>query len=253
MERTLSRSDFCIAVSRFTKNRIIKRIPVDPEKIRVLPNGVDLDRFSPDVESSELRDTLGLHPNTKVLMTLARVVERKGHDTVINALPKILAAFPNTVYMIAGPWRDWYVRDLKRLIAELGLEKHVLFTGLLSEEDLVRYYNLADVYIMVSRELEASGDTEGFGITFLEANACEKPVIGSFSGGIPDAVEDGVTGFLVDPKDTDIIANRVIQLFRDTRLAEELGRNGRRRIEESLTWERITQKLLEWMDNDAAD
>jgi len=249
MERTLSRSDLCVAVSRFTKDRILQRISIDPARIRVLPNGVDLNRFSPGTDTSELRKALGLRSDTKVLMTLARVVERKGHDTVIKSLPHILEAFPDTVYIIVGPGRDWVVRELKRLVADTGLERHVLFTGLVPDADLSRYYNLADVYIMVSRELESQGDTEGFGITFLEANACEKPVIGSRSGGIPDAVQDGITGFLVDPLDTREIADRVIQLFKNPELAQRLGRNGRRRIQEELTWEHVTHRLLRWMDD----
>ena len=251
MERTLSRSDLCVAVSRFTKDRILQRISIDPARIRVLPNGVDLSRFSPNSDTSDLRAVLGLRSDTKVLMTLARVVERKGHDTVIKSLPRILEAFPDTVYIVAGPGRDWIVRDLKRLVAETGLDRHVLFTGLVPDEDLYRYYNLADVYIMVSRELEAQGDTEGFGITFLEANACEKPVIGSRSGGIPDAIQDGVTGYLVDPLNTQEIVDRVIQLFKNPKLAKQLGQNGRRRIQEELTWEHVTHRLLRWMDDHA--
>jgi len=248
MQNSFSRSDFCVAVSRFTKRRIQERIPLDPSKIRVLPNGIDLDRFYPGVDTSDLRHQLGLAPETKVIMTLARVVERKGHDTVIRALPKILDAHPNTVYLIAGPGREWVLEGLKNLVRQLKLEDRVRFTGLVTGKDLVLYYNLADVYIMVSRELEERGDTEGFGIAFLEANGCGKPVIGSTSGGIPDAVVDGETGFLVDPLDTDAVAERVIRLLSDPALAKRLGKNGRLRIQKQFTWGHVTKQLVQWME-----
>ena len=245
MERTLSNSDYCVAVSHFTKNRILERISVDPSKITVIPNGIHPDRFYPDADTSNLRQKLGLKEDTKILLTLARIVERKGHDMVIRSLPQILKVFPNMVYIIAGHPRDWVFEGLKRLIDELNVKDYVLFTGMVDSADLVRYYNLADVYIMVSRELEETGDTEGFGITFLEANGCAKPVIGSFSGGIPDAIMDGKTGFLVDPLDIDAIANRVIQLFSNPELASKMGKNGRQRIQQELTWKHITQRIIQ--------
>ena len=230
--------------TKFTKNRVLEIINASPEAIKILPNGVDIERFFPIRDTSEIRKKFNITPHAKVLLTLARVVERKGHDTVIQALPQILQKFPNTVYVIAGPWRQWVYDELQQLITQLNLEQRVIFTGHL-ENDLLKYvYNMADVYIMVSKELKTQGDVEGFGITFLEANACEKPVIGSISGGIPEAVVDGKTGFLVQPGDTGHIAQRVLELFENPSLAHQLGKNGRDRVEQELTWEKIAERLV---------
>jgi phosphatidylinositol alpha-1,6-mannosyltransferase len=109
---------------------------------------------------------------------------------------------------------------------------------------LPAFYNLCDAYIMPSREIASSGDTEGFGITFLEANACEKPVIGGNSGGVVDAIVDGETGLLVDPLDPAAIAEKAILLLTDKALAEKLGIQGRERIEKGFTWRVITEKMM---------
>lgn len=247
MEKTLSNADCIIAVSHFTKKRILEKISIDPYKIRVIPNGLDLNLFYPIGDVSNLREELGLKPDMRIILTLARVIERKGHDVVIRALQKVLRKYPDTVYIIAGPWQGRVIEELKQLVEDLDLTGHVLFTGYIEDGKLLQYYNLADVYIMVSRELTDKGDTEGFGITFLEANACAKPVIGSFSGGIPDAVIDGETGFLVDPLDTSKIAGRIIELFDNPALSVQLGRNGRSRIEKELTWEKIAKQIIQWV------
>ena len=128
---------------------------------------------------------------------------------------------------------------------DLYLDDHVLFTGYVDPDQLNSLYNLCDVYVMLSRELVARGDTEGFGITFLEANACGKPVIGGDSGGVSDAILDGVTGFLVDPLDVDGVAEKLILLLEDPDLARRLGQQGRARVEGSFTWDGITKQLLE--------
>ena len=118
-----------------------------------------------------------------------------------------------------------------------------MFTGRIEDEKLNDIYNIADVYVMVSKELKAQGDVEGFGITFLEANACGKPVIGSYSGGIPEAVIDGRTGFLVQPGDAAHLTQRILEIFSNPALARNLGDNGRRRVQEELTWEHIAERL----------
>ena len=243
MERTLQRVDWSVAVSEFTKRRVLDRIPLDPDKIEVLPNGVSTGRFFPVSDPIAVKKKFNLSADTKVILTLARVVERKGHDTVIETLPEILRQFPNTVYVIAGPWRQWVYEDLRRLVSRLNLQEKVMFTGRIEDEKLNDIYNIADVYVMVSKELKAQGDVEGFGITFLEANACGKPVIGSYSGGIPEAVIDGRTGFLVQPGDAAHLTQRILEIFSNPALARNLGDNGRRRVQEELTWEHIAERL----------
>jgi len=244
MEKTLTLSDFSIAVSHFTKSKVLERIHIDKNRIKILPNGVDVQRFYPIENMSNYRRKWRIAPEIPVILTLARVVERKGHEAVIRALPEILEAIPNAIYFIAGPWRQWVYEELQQLIRNLNLENNVYFSGHIDDHEINSIYNMADVYIMVSKSLKDEEDIEGFGITFLEANACEKPVIGSYAGGIPEAVVHGETGFLVQPDNIDEIAARVIELLSHPRLRQQLGKAGRRRIKKELTWNQIAQNFI---------
>ncbi|MBN1130776.1 MAG: glycosyltransferase family 4 protein [Chitinispirillaceae bacterium] len=244
--QTLRKADVLLSISAFSKKRAAAIHAIPEQKIAVLPCGVDSKRFRPDIDASHLRDRLGLH-DRKVLLTLARIVERKGQDQVIRSLPAIIRQVPDVVYCIAGDPRGDHAKALKRLAAGLHLERHVLFAGYVESADIPAWYNLCDVYLMPSREI--AGDTEGFGITFLEANACEKPVIGGNSGGVVDAIENGKTGFLVDPLDPAAIAEKAVLLLRDKALAERLGKQGRERIEKGFTWRAVTERLREHIES----
>jgi phosphatidylinositol alpha-1,6-mannosyltransferase len=241
--QTLQNADAIVAVSAFTGRRVTQAFPNAAKKICVIPNGVDNNRFKPGIDTSALRERFGLG-NRKVLLTLARIIERKGYDQVIRALPAIIKKVPDVIYCIAGDPAGGYVETLKRLASDLHVNQHVVFVGYVDDADLPAYYNLCNVYIMPSREIAASGDTEGFGITFLEANACEKPVIGGKSGGVSEAIVNGETGFLVDPVDTAMIAEKAIMLLNDQTLAKKLGRQGRERIERGFTWQSVAKRLL---------
>lgn len=243
LKRTLHMSDLVIAVSQFTRDRIIENHSANGINISVIQNGVNISKFDPQVDTSDLKKKFGIK-DEKIILTLARVIERKGHDKVIEALPRIKKQIPNTKYIIAGDWKEDYFRKLKALVTELQLDQTVIFTGYISPDDVKYFYNLCDVYIMPSRELEKEGDTEGFGITFLEANACEKPVIGGNSGGVGDAIVDGETGFLVNPLDTEEIAEKLMQLLSDSELSQQMGKQGRRRIEKEFTWDIISTKIM---------
>jgi phosphatidylinositol alpha-1,6-mannosyltransferase len=169
------------------------------------------------------------------------VVARKGQDTVIRALPKILKEFPDVQYWVAG--RGAHLASLKALVTQLGLEDNVQFLGFVSAEQRLRLYQECTIYLMPSRTIGDQGDFEGFGITYLEANACGRPTIGGRSGGVADAVLDGETGFLVNPESPDEIAEKTLRLLRDPELAARLGRQGRERIERELNWDATARKL----------
>jgi phosphatidylinositol alpha-1,6-mannosyltransferase len=242
--RTLSRCYSIVAVSAFTRDSLVNRFHLDPSGILVLPNGVDSDRFRSGLDASEIRRRHGLD-GKRIILTLARVVERKGHDQVIRAMPRILEVIPTAMYLIAGPEQGSFSDRLRDLAEKLGVGPAVVFAGSLSLSDVPLYYNACDVYVMPSRELAKAGDTEGFGITFLEANACGKPVVGGRSGGVADALEDGVTGSLVDPSDPEEVAYQLIRLLSDADLAQRMGRAGRERVLTSYTWDRIAAKFSE--------
>lgn len=242
--KTIENAILTVAVSRFTRDEILGKISGTTAPVIFLPNGVDPSRFHPVDTCLELKKRLAIAPETRIILTLARVIERKGHDTVLKALPGIIREFPDTIYIIAGPWHPPYYEKLQSMISEYGLERHVLFTSFVDDRDLNSYYSMSDVYVMVSRTIEEAGDSEGFGITFLEANACLCPVIGSRAGGIGDAVEDTVNGFLVNPDDPDALKERILCLFRDDRLRQRLAYQGKKRVDEHFTWEKITETLL---------
>jgi phosphatidylinositol alpha-1,6-mannosyltransferase len=243
LKRTMRRCDVVVAVSRFTGDFINQRYHLPHDRVLVLPNGVDTSRFHPVADTVPVREHYGI-TDEKVILTLARVIERKGHDAVIRILPRLREHFKKIKYIISGPWEDLYYKKLKQLVSDLDLEDFVIFTGFVPDNELNDLYNLCDVYIMPSREMEDKGDTEGFGITYLEAGACEKPVIGGASGGVPDAIVHGETGFLVDPLNIEDIGDKLVKLLGNPGMCRTMGRQGRARIQADFTWESVTRKLL---------
>src|SRR5208282_5617208 len=151
-------------------------------------------------------------------------------------------------YVIVGSGDD--IEYLDALAREFGVRKNVVFAGLVSDADLPLYYNACDVFVMSSREERNRRGVlaEGFGIAFLEASASGKPVIGGNSGGVPDAIRDAITGFLVDPNDVDELASKILLVLQEPALAAELGRNGRRWIESEMNWDRAACQLSAALD-----
>ncbi|MSS71324.1 MAG: glycosyltransferase family 4 protein [Candidatus Latescibacteria bacterium] len=198
----LRRADRVFCLSRYTRDRVVE-MGVGPDRIAVIPGGVDPEAFRPGDGGRRVRDRLGLNGHRMVL-TLGRLVERKGTDRVLRAMETVLKGAPDTVCVVAGSGPC--EADLKRQAQGLaGLRGHVLFVGPVRDGERVDLYNACDVFAMPCREL-ADGDAEGFGVAFLEANACGKPVVAGRSGGAPDAVVDGYNGLLVDPWDAEDVA-----------------------------------------------
>lgn len=232
--------DGLFPVSHYTGN-LLKARSVRPERIRVLNNGTDPARFHP-MDATALREDLGL-TGRKVLLTISRLVPRKGIDTALHALQRILETVPEAFYLIGGDGPDQ--ERLVSLAQHLGVADRVRFLGRIPYDDLRRYYNVGDVFVMPSRQDEPY--VEGFGLVFLEANACGKPVVGARSGGIPDAVQDGKTGLLVAPDDVAGLADALIRLFTDTDFATALGRNGREHVLKEANWDRVADRLYNWL------
>ncbi len=245
LRKTVKCANLVIAVSNFTKEKIIEKIIENNNNIEFIPNGLEVKNFNRVQNTDKLRKELGIQDNSKIILTLARVIERKGHDTVIKSLSTILKVFPNTMYVIAGTYRKEMYDKLMSLSKELKIEDKVILTGFVDRNRLNEYYSMSDVYVMVSRFSEKELDSEGFGITFLEANACEIPVIGSYSGGIPDAIQNEESGYLVQPDNIKELSSRIIQLFSNKELSEKIGKQGRLRAIKSFTWETIVQKIIE--------
>lgn len=236
----LRRVDGLFPVSRYT-GQLLKARGVSPGRIRVLNNGTDPARFYP-TDATALREDLGL-ADQKILLTISRLVPRKGIDTVLRALPRILEAVPDAFYLIGGDGPDR--ERLLSLAKHLAVADHVRFLGRIPYDNLRLYYNMGDVFVMPSREDVPY--VEGFGIVFLEANACGKPVVGARAGGIPDAVQHDETGLLVTPDDVAGLADALIRLLTDPSFAATLGQNGRQHVLEEANWDRVADRLYNWL------
>ena len=245
-----SSANLCISEAVAEKFRSVLGGGEDLEnKIRLIRLGVDPVRFITGGTGSPVLARFGLE-GKRILLTLARLVERKGQDKVIEALPLIKKEIPDVRYVICGRGND--EGRLRRIVAEKGVEGEVVFAGFVPNEERGAFYGACDVYVMPSREIPDKGDIEGFGITYLEANAFGKPVIGGMSGGISEAVIDGVTGLLVDPCDVEAIAGACIRLLRDSDLAGRLGRQGCDRIRREFNWDVICGELADILGGVAA-
>ncbi len=218
----LSRADAVVAVSRFARDAVVRLMGEESGKVALIPNGVDLARFGPRPRRADLVARYGLE-GRRVLLTVGRLSERKGMDRVIEALPRLRAALPDLVYLLVG--EGPYRASLEALAASMGVADAVVFAGAVPPEELVDHYAVADAFIMANRTLE-NGDTEGFGLVFLEANACAVPVIAGCAGGSVDAVTDGVNGLVVDGDQCEPIAAAVLRLLGDAVLRSALVHEG---------------------------
>jgi phosphatidylinositol alpha-1,6-mannosyltransferase len=237
-QRIYRRAKSTICCSREVRQRLIL-FGAPAEKIEVLYPAVDLNRYRPcEVPRTYLEEKRLL--DRKIILTVGRLIERKGHDQVLKALPKIVQFFPSVLYCIVGIGP--YEAKLRTQVQSLNLENHVRFMGKVSEDDLHLLYNASEVFVMPSREISEGGHVEGFGIVYLEASACGKPVIGGNSGGVSEAIQDGETGFLVNPSSPDEIAAKVIDLLSHPEKAQRLGRQGLEWVRQDFDWERYSQK-----------
>lgn len=221
------------------------KLGVSDKKICLIPEGIDIDKFNLAIRPQEIVSRFDLD-GKKVILTVGRLVKRKGHDMVIKSLPGVLEKVPEAIYLIVGTGPE--EQNLRELGGGLGLEEKVIFAGFVPDEDVPKYYSASDVFIMPSREIGET-DIEGFGLVFLEANACGKPVVGGKSGGISDAVADGVSGILVDPLSVDEISQALITLLSNRELAVKLGSQGRERVEEQFSYPATAAKFSEAFDS----
>ncbi|WP_455392248.1 glycosyltransferase family 4 protein [[Eubacterium] cellulosolvens] len=207
------------------------------DKIHVVYNGTDLNKFKPQSSANKKIDK-----TSKRVLTVCRVVERKGVDTLINAFNKVLKIKHAELYVVGeGPIRP----RLEKLAKKLGIDANVHFTGKVSEKELLAHYNKCDVFVLVSRVLNKQNEVEGFGISIVEAMACGKPVIGSNVGGIPSAIK-GDWGFLVDPLDENELAEKLLTLLKNPKKAKLMGEKGRKAVEKTYNWEVITNRFLKF-------
>ncbi len=200
----------------------------------IIRPGTHPHRFRPGTTDSKTKQLM--------LLTICRLVPRKGIDTVLHAMPHLLETFPTLHYQIGGQGPD--LDRLQQIVARLGIGSAVNFLGFISDENLPTVYQNADVFVMPVREEKQQGSMEGFGIVYLEASACGLPVIGGKSGGAADAIQAGKTGILVDSQNSEAVAQAILHLLQNPDLRQEMGRQGRLWVENEMNWDRAGAEMV---------
>jgi phosphatidyl-myo-inositol dimannoside synthase len=241
--RLLGGAEVVVACSRWTAaalQRLRRDLGLEDaaDPVRVVPLGADPARFRPSLNTQAIRASHGLGDGPW-LLTVARLEDHKGIETAVQVLAALRGEFPDVGYLIAGtgPARARIEAEASRL----GVSERVRLLGQVLESELPGLYNLASVYLGLSRE--AGVEVEGFGLAIAEASACGVPVVAAKSGGIPDAVRDGESGILVDPAAVGEAATAVGAILGDPGLARRLGAGGRQYVERYLNWGRVVADL----------
>ncbi|MFD8812811.1 glycosyltransferase family 4 protein, partial [Streptomyces sp. NPDC059627] len=234
-------TDTITYLGEYTRSRIATALSAGAAGRMVqLPPGVDEKTFHPGSGGAEVRARLGLSERP-VVVCVSRLVPRKGQDTLILAMPLILAAEPDAVLLIVGGGP--YEKELRRLVRETGVEASVRFTGAVPWAELPAHYGAGDVFAMPCRTRRGGLDVEGLGIVYLEASATGLPVVAGDSGGAPDAVLDGETGWVVRGGSPEEAAERIVVLLGDAELRRRMGERGRSWVEERWRWDLLADRL----------
>jgi phosphatidylinositol alpha-1,6-mannosyltransferase len=233
------RADAVLANSDFTRDVLVGLIGVTPARIALVYPTVDENRFRPGLPSDDLRIGIGLSAGQRLILSVGRLQRRKGFDSVIRALPLLRKQGVDAHYALIGIGED--TAYLRGIAEELGVARQVHLLGHVSYEDLPRWYSACDVFAMPNRDIE--GDTEGFGLVYLEAAAAGKPAVAGMAGGTGSAVVDGVTGLRVDGERPEAIAHALTRLLSDPEEAQRMGCKGRERVLENFTHQRRVEQL----------
>ena len=234
--------DHLTYLGEFTRKAISRAISdsARASMVKIAP-GIDTDHFAP-VDSTDVKKSLGL-TEKKVIVSVGRLVHRKGQDVLITAMPEILREIPDAHLLLIGegPYRQYLESQVKKL----KIDSHVSFIGRISYADLPRYICLGEVFAMPARSRLAGLEVEGLGIVYLEASACGLPVIAGNSGGAPDAVREGVTGVVVDGRDRQTVAQSITELLAAPERARTMGLAGRAWITEEWRWQIWSERFAE--------
>lgn len=235
--------DVLTYLAEYFRIRLARALSVEAAgRMAKLAPGVDPVVFSPGAGGARIRGELGIAPDRPVVVCVSRMVPRKGQDTLIRAWPAVRAAATGDPLLLLvgdGPYRP----QLDRLVAATKVAGSVLFTGPVSWDDLPAYYAAGNIFAMPCRTRRAGLDVEGLGIVYLEASATGLPVVGGDSGGAPDAVLDGETGYVVSGRNAGMLAERLIQLLADPAGAAAMGEKGKAWIDREWTWDLVAERL----------
>lgn len=225
----------------YTRGEIAGALKKKDQKslVHIAP-GIDTVHFSPQGDLSDLRKKLDLE-GKRVIVSVGRLVHRKGQDTLVEALPQVVAEFPDVhlLFVGVGPHLE-YIH--KRAI-QLGVLSHISFAGRVPYDEIPQFIGVGEIFAMPSRSRLAGLEVEGLGIVYLEASACGLPVVGGKSGGAPDALLEGETGFAVDGRNPADVAGAILRLLRDPEMGQKMGKRGREWIIENWEWKRWSREF----------
>jgi glycosyltransferase involved in cell wall biosynthesis len=226
------RVDKVIAVSKATREEVVRVHRLPEERVVAIHNGIDLSSFT------DLRVQEG---EEHTILSVGRLAWRKGYKYLIDAMPNVLSEYSNAKLLLVG---DVVTNEvpLQQYVRKLGIENSVLFLGNVSAERLYSLYHEAEVYVQPSLY-------EPFGITILEAMSMRKPVVATRVGGIPEIITNGAEGLLVEPRNSLQLGKAIINVFSDSSCRRRFGSNARKRVEREFTWEVIAKKTLEFYTN----
>lgn len=228
----------CTVNSNATKDAVVGVASIP--NVDIIPMGVDLSAFSPAKKDDSIRKKLGI--SGEFIFTVGRMAEKKGFKYLIDAMPRILEKLPKAKLVMIGDGPER--QRLEQQAKELKLEKSVIFAGKVTHKELENWYPTADVFVLPSI-VTKEGDTEGLGVVFLEAIASGTPIIGSNVGGIPDIIRHNETGLLVPEKDSNAVAEAIVNVLTDRKLKEKLTKNAMEFVKERFTWDIVADRFAE--------
>ncbi len=240
-EKMLERANKIIAVSHFTKRELLEYYKIPEEKIRVIHNGVDPNKFQPAKDKRKIKEELGFNPNDLAIVSVGRLYARKGLFTLIESMPAVVKRFKNARFIISGKGQSDEMRKLIAYAEKIGVKDNIIFTGYYPDKKLPKLYQAADVFAF-------STFYEHHPFAVLEALSTGLPVVTTSVGGIPETIESGKNGFLVEPFNPKQFADRILYLLEYPAEALEMGSLARKTILERFDWRIVVKDVLKVYD-----
>jgi glycogen(starch) synthase len=237
----IKRANRVIAVSDFTRRELRKYYNIPENRIRVIHNGVDTRKFKPAADKRKVKEELGLNPDDLAILSVGRLYARKGLFTLIECMPQVVKRFRNTKFVISGKGQSDEMRKLVAHAERLGVKDNIIFTGYYPDKKLPKLYQAADVFAF-------STFYEHHPFAILEALSTGLPVVTTNVGGIPETIESGKNGFLVEPFNQKQLSDRIVYLLEHPAEAAEMGVKARKTIVEQYDWRIVVKKVLKVYD-----
>ncbi len=240
-EGMIHRARKIIAVSHFTKWELTNYYKIPAHKIQVIHNGVDIKKFQPAVDKRKVKVAMGLNPDDLAIVSVGRLYARKGLFTLIESMPDIIKKFPKAKFIISGKGQSDEMHKLNAHAERLGVRGNIVFTGYTPDRELPKLYQAADVFAF-------STFYEHHPFAVLEALATGLPVVTTTVGGIPETIDSGKNGYLVEPFNPRQFSEKILRLLENPAEAQEMGKKARQTVEQQLDWRIVVKEAMKVYD-----